>query len=113
MSSSRCPFDERAERILAGVSGTRSGIASAFTAAALLASAPVVAATHVWNSSVASGNWNVPGNWSAVGVPTSAEPGGTIVQIGGGVRCAGDISSLVVAQAYFTCGGKPGVVLRS
>src|SRR5438045_9164654 len=98
MSSSRCPFDERAERILAGVSGTRSGIASAFPAAALLASAPVLAATHVWNSSVASGNWNVPGNWSAGGVPTSAEPGGTIVQIGGGVTATDNIAGLVVDQ---------------
>ncbi|HEV8268745.1 MAG TPA: hypothetical protein VGR00_10940, partial [Thermoanaerobaculia bacterium] len=85
---------------------SRSRFAVAFLAAAAsLASAPARASTHVWNAAATTGVWSIAGNWSAGGVPTSGEMGGTVVQIGGGVTATDNIAGLVIDRFVFTNGG--------
>lgn len=79
----------------------RVGIALVVVLAlAALAAAPVLGATHVWIGP-ANGAWSNGANWSG-GVPTSAEPGGTIVQFGASTTSTMDISGLIVDQIHFT-----------
>src|SRR5439155_997591 len=58
-------------------------------------------ATHVWSGGGDGVHWSNAGNWTG-GTPTSAEAGGTIVQMGGGFISTDDIAGLVVDQLHFT-----------
>jgi fibronectin-binding autotransporter adhesin len=69
---------------------------------ALFGAAPALGATHTWIGPT-NGKWSTPGNWSG-GVPTSGEPGGTIVQFGASTTSTMDISGLVVDEIRFTGG---------
>ncbi|HUE28274.1 MAG TPA: autotransporter-associated beta strand repeat-containing protein, partial [Solirubrobacteraceae bacterium] len=69
-------------------------------ALALLGAAPAFAATHIWTGP-ANGQWSNAANWSG-GVPTSGEPGGTIVQFGANTTSSMNVASLVVDEIHFT-----------
>jgi autotransporter-associated beta strand protein len=67
---------------------------------AVLGAAPALGATHTWIGP-AGGKWSASGNWSG-GVPTSGEPGGTIVQFASNTTSTMDIVGLTIDQVHFT-----------
>jgi hypothetical protein len=71
-------------------------------------------ATHTWTGAGATDNWSDAGNWSG-GVPTSGEPGGTVVVFDTVVSTRGtpasvqDIPGLVLDQLRFDPGSRVSV----
>lgn len=68
-----------------------------------------VPATHTWINA-AGGNWSVGANWTG-GVPTSNEPGGTIVVVPLAVNLTQDIPNLTIDQLQFTAPSSVGLTL--
>lgn len=76
-------------------------LALALAFAALAAGAfEARSATHTWVGP-AAGGWNAAANWTG-GVPTTGEPGGTIVSFGAGTSSVMNIPGLVVDRIEFT-----------
>jgi fibronectin-binding autotransporter adhesin len=80
------------------IRGTVCSVAMVFTLA-LVGAAPALGATHIWTGG-ANGLWSATGNWSG-GVPTTGEPGGTIVQFNGNTTSSMNIAGLTVDQIHF------------
>ena len=81
--------------------------ASAFVA---IGAAPALAATHVWQGPSSGGLWSTAANWTN-GLPTSGEPGGTIVQFGSSTSTTMNIPGLTIDELHFT--GTGNTVLAS
>src|SRR5262249_11957878 len=63
-------------------------------------------AVHTWTHGGTTANWSDSANWDANGVPTSAEPGGTVVVFStGDLTPVMNITGLVVDQIRFTSAG--------
>ena len=62
-----------------------------------------VPTTHIWIGTP-GGLWSNPSNWAG-GVPTSNEPGGTIVQFNGGSVSVDNLAGLVINELHFAAGG--------
>jgi autotransporter-associated beta strand protein len=69
-----------------------------------LGAAPALASTHIWTGPASGGLWSNAANWTN-GVPTSSEPGGTIVQFASSTSTTMDIAGLTVDEFHFTGGG--------
>ena len=80
------------------IRGTVCSVATVF-ALALIGEAPALGATHIWTGG-ANGLWSVSGNWNG-GVPTTGEPGGTIVQFNANTTSSMNIAGLAVDQIHF------------
>jgi fibronectin-binding autotransporter adhesin len=79
----------------------RCGLSAVVVALALCGAAPALGATHVWVGPP-GGEWSKAANWGGSGVPTSGEPGGTVVQFGASSTSTMNIPGLVVDQIQFT-----------
>ena len=82
-------------------------VASALIA---LGASPALAATHVWQGPASGGPWSNGANWTN-GLPTSGEPGGTIVQFNGSTSTTMNIAGLTVDQIHFA--GTANTILAS
>ena len=80
------------------IRGTVCSVATVF-ALALIGAAPALGATHIWTGG-ANGLWSASGNWNG-GVPTTGEPGGTIVQFNANTTSSMNIAGLAVDQIHF------------
>src|SRR5262249_21400928 len=60
-------------------------------------------ASHIWQGPAAGGLWSNAANWNG-GVPTSNEPGGTLLFFNNGIDSTGDIANLVVDAIQYTGG---------
>ena len=75
-----------------------------------LGASPALAATHVWQGPASGGLWSNGANWTN-GLPTSGEPGGTIVQFNGSTSTTMNIAGLTVDQIHFA--GTANTILAS
>jgi fibronectin-binding autotransporter adhesin len=75
-----------------------------------LGATPALAATHVWQGPASGGLWSTAANWTN-GVPTTSEPGGTIIQFGSSTSTTMNIAGLTVDELHFT--GTGDTVLAS
>ncbi|MBJ7472231.1 MAG: hypothetical protein JHD16_13075, partial [Solirubrobacteraceae bacterium] len=81
--------------------GSRGMAATLLAAAAVLAGASGAAAsTHTWIGP-SGGVWSNPAHWQEGAVPTSGEPGGTIVAINSNASSTMDINGLTVDKLSF------------
>ena len=83
---------------MATIRGTVCSVATVF-ALALIGATPALGATHIWTGG-ANGLWSASGNWNG-GVPTTGEPGGTIVQFNASTTSSMNIAGLAVDQIHF------------
>jgi hypothetical protein len=74
-----------------------------FALSSLSGAVTAEASTHTWIGG-AGGTWSTSGNWNG-GVPTSGEPGGTVVQFGTNSSSNMDLSNLTVDRISFTGSG--------
>ena len=75
-----------------------------------LGASPALAATHVWQGPASGGLWSNAANWTN-GLPTTGEPGGTIVQFNGSTSTTMNIAGLTVDQIHFA--GTANTILAS
>ena len=75
-----------------------------------LGASPALAATHVWQGPASGGLWSNGANWTN-GLPTTGEPGGTIVQFNGSTSTTMNIAGLTVDQIHFA--GTANTILAS
>jgi autotransporter-associated beta strand protein len=92
-----------------GLKSIRTSLVVASLFAALGAS-PALASTHVWQGPPSGGLWSTAANWTN-GLPTTGEPGGTVVEFGGSTSTTMNIAGLTVDQLHFT--GTGNTILAS
>jgi hypothetical protein len=87
-----------------GLKGLSAAVVRALAVASMLVAlgaSPALASTHVWQGPTSGGSWSTAANWTN-GLPTTGEPGGTIVQFSSSTSTTMNIAGLTVDQIHFT-----------